>query len=119
MESDEITEVICDVYAHFEPVSQRGSKLYARWRLALPALERSKKTLRDFDVFCRTDIEPMSGVDIQALRKKEGVSQAVLAHHLNVSTTLVSDWERDVKRRSGPSLKLLPLIRSKGRETIV
>ena len=42
----------------------------------------------------------MSGDDIQALRDKEGVSQAVLACHTNVSTKLVSDWERDVKRRA-------------------
>ena len=78
-----------------------------------------KKTMRDFDVFCLTTVEPMSGDDIQALRDKEGVSQAVLARHLNVSTKLVSDWERDVKRPSGPSLKLLSLIKSKGLEAIV
>ena len=78
-----------------------------------------KTTMRDFDAFCLTKIEPMSGHDIQALRDKEGVSQAVLACHLNVSTKLVSDWERDVKRPSGPSLKLLSLIKSKGLEAIV
>ena len=78
-----------------------------------------KKTMRDFDVFCLTTVEPMSGDDIQALRDKEGVSQAVLARHLNVSTKLVSDWERDVKRPSGPSLKLLSLIKSKGLEAIL
>ena len=78
-----------------------------------------KKTMRDFDAFCLTKVEPMSGDDIQALREKEGVSQAVLACHLNVSTKLVSDWERDVKRPSGPSLKLLSLIKSKGLEAIV
>ena len=78
-----------------------------------------KKTMRDFDVFCLTTVEPMSGDDIQALRDKEGVSQAVLARHLNVSTKLVSDWERDVKRPSGPSLKLLSLIRTKGLEAIL
>ena len=75
--------------------------------------------MRDFDVFCLTTVEPMSGDDIQALRDKEGVSQAVLARHLNVSTKLVSDWERDVKRPSGPSLKLLSLIKSKGLDAIV
>ena len=75
--------------------------------------------MRDFDAFCLTKVEPMSGDDIQALREKEGVSQAVLACHLNVSTKLVSDWERDVKRPSGPSLKLLSLIKAKGLETIV
>ena len=73
-----------------------------------------KKTMRDFDAFCLTTVEPMSGREIQALREHEGVSQAVLARHLNVSTKLVSDWERDVKRPSGPSLKLLSIIKTKG-----
>ena len=88
-------------------------------RSAPPHVALDKKTMRDFDVFCLTTVEPMSGDDIQALRDKEGVSQAVLARHLNVSTKLVSDWERDVKRPSGPSLKLLSLIKSKGLEAIV
>jgi putative transcriptional regulator len=34
--------------------------------------------------------------------------------HLNVSPKLVSDWESGVKRPSGPSLKLLALVRTKG-----
>ena len=53
-----------------------------------------------------------------ALREREGVSQAVLARHLNVGTKLVSDGERGVKRPSGPSLKLLTLARVKGLEAI-
>ena len=77
-----------------------------------------KKTMRDFDALCLTHVEPMSGEDIQSLRHREGVSQAVLAHHLNVGTKLVSDWERGVKRPSGPSLKLLSIIKSKGLEVI-
>jgi putative transcriptional regulator len=52
------------------------------------------------------------------LRARERLSQAVLAHHLNVRTKLVSDWERGVKRPSGPSLKLLALARSKGLDAI-
>jgi putative transcriptional regulator len=78
-----------------------------------------KKTMRDFDAFCLTKIEQMSGDAIQAMREQAGVSQAVFARHLNVSTKLVSDWERDVKRPSGPSLKLLSLIKAKGLDAIV
>ena len=77
-----------------------------------------KATMRDIDVFCLTTITPLSGGEIQALRKREGVSQAVLARHLNVGTKLVSDWECGVKRPSGPSLKLLVLVRSKGLNAI-
>ena len=78
-----------------------------------------KTTMREFDVYCLTTVEPMSGDQIQALREKQGVSQAVLARYLNVSAKLVSDWERDIKRPSGPSLKLLSLIKSKGLEGVV
>jgi putative transcriptional regulator len=73
-----------------------------------------KATMRDLDAFCLTPVQPVSGEDIQKLREREGVSQAVLARHLNVGTKLLSDWERGVKRPSGPSLKLLALARVKG-----
>ena len=80
------------------------------------ALEKS--TMRDIDAFCPTKVEPMSGEEIQALRQREGISQAGLACHINVGTKLVSDWERGAKRPSGPSLKLLALVRSKGLDAI-
>ncbi len=77
-----------------------------------------KATMRNLDAFCLTAVEPLSGTEIQALREREGVSQAVLARHLNVGAKLVSDWERGVKRPSGPSLKLLVLARAKGLDAI-
>jgi putative transcriptional regulator len=60
----------------------------------------------------------MSGAEIQALRRRERISQAILARHLNVRAKRVSDWERGVKRPSGPSLKLLALARAKGLDAI-
>lgn len=77
-----------------------------------------KATMRDLDAFCLTKVEALSGEDIQALRQREQISQAVLAHHLNVGPKLVGDWERGVKHPSGPSLKLLALARSKGLDAI-
>ena len=77
-----------------------------------------KATMRDVDAFCLTPVGPVSGDEIQKLREREGVSQAILAKHLNVGTKLVSDWERGVKRPSGPSLKLLVLASTKGLEAI-
>jgi putative transcriptional regulator len=52
------------------------------------------------------------------LREREHVSQAIFAHHLNVRTKLFRDWERGVKRPSGPSLKLFALVRAKGLDAI-
>ena len=77
-----------------------------------------KATMRDLDAFCLTEVETLTGEEIQALRRRERVSQAVLARHLNVRTKLVSDWERGIKRPSGPSLKLLALVRAKGLDAI-
>jgi putative transcriptional regulator len=77
-----------------------------------------KATMRDLDAFCLTKVEDVSGPEIQALREREGISQAVLARHLNVGTKLVSDWERGVRHPSGPSLKLLVLARAKGLDAI-
>ena len=73
-----------------------------------------KATMREFDASCLTTVEPLSPTEIQAIREKAGVSQAVFASYLNVKTKLVSEWERGEKRPSGPSLKLLSLVKKKG-----
>ncbi len=77
-----------------------------------------KRTLRGFDALCLTQVSPMAPREIRALRERERVSQAVFARHLNVSTGLISQWERGEKRPAGASLKLLTLIRIKGIEAI-
>lgn len=74
----------------------------------------TKRTLRRFDALCLTPVEPLDAEAIRALRERERVSQAVLARHLNVTTGLVSQWERGEKRPSGASLKLLTLARQNG-----
>jgi putative transcriptional regulator len=52
------------------------------------------------------------------LRKEAGVSQAMFAAHLNVTTGTVSQWERGEKTPSGPSLKLLNLVENKGLDAV-
>lgn len=73
-----------------------------------------KKTMREFDVRCLTAVEELSGAEVAALREREGISQAVLARALNVTTNYVSQIERGAKHPSGSTLKLLSLIKSKG-----
>ena len=77
-----------------------------------------KKTMREFDASCLTEVEKLSPADVIALREREGVSQAVLARYLNVAVKLVGEWERGEKRPSGPSLKLLALVKAKGLDAI-
>jgi putative transcriptional regulator len=77
-----------------------------------------KSTMREFDASCLTAVEPLSPKQIVAIRKRAGVSQGVFAHYLNVKPKLVSEWERGEKRPSGPSLKLLCIVKSKGLDAI-
>jgi putative transcriptional regulator len=74
----------------------------------------SKRTLRGFDELCLTRVQPLAPKKIRALRLREGASQAVFARYLNVSTGLISQWERGEKRPQGTSLKLLSLVAEKG-----
>ena len=77
-----------------------------------------KATMREFDASCLTAVEPLSAKQIAAIRRREGVSQGVFAYYLNVKPKLVSEWERGEKRPSGPSLKLLTLVKTKGLDAI-
>ena len=74
----------------------------------------SKKTMREFDELCLTPVRPLAPEQIRELRLREGASQAVFARYLNVTTGLVSQWERGEKRPQGASLKLLSLVAQKG-----
>ena len=74
--------------------------------------------MRRFDLSCLTTVEELTPREIQALREREDVSQAVFAKFLNVRPGLVSQWERGEKKPSGPSLKLLTLIKAKGLDAV-
>jgi len=78
-----------------------------------------KTTMREIDTLCLTGIEPLSGRKIQALRKREGISQAVLARCLNLTTGQISQLERGAKYARGATLKLLCLIERKGLEAVL
>ena len=78
-----------------------------------------KTTMREFDLRCLTVVEPLSARDIQKIRNREGVSQAVFARCLNVTTTYVSQIERGEKNPRGATLKLLSLIQKKGLEAVM
>ncbi len=77
-----------------------------------------KKTMREFDASCLTEVEKLPPAELIALREREGVSQAVFARYLNVAVKLVGEWERGEKCPSGPSLKLLALVKAKGLDAI-
>jgi putative transcriptional regulator len=78
-----------------------------------------KATMRDFDLGCLTPIQPLTPEAIKHIREQSRMSQATFALALNVSTVLISKWERGEVRPSGPSLKLLTLADKKGIDAIL
>jgi putative transcriptional regulator len=73
-----------------------------------------KQTMRKFDAACLTPVRRLAPDEIRGLREREGASQAVFARYLNVTTGLVSQWERGEKHPQGASLKLLALVAKHG-----
>src|ERR1700731_4282616 len=73
-----------------------------------------KQTMRKFDEACLTSVRPLTVDEIRAVHEREGASQAVFARYLNVTTGLVSQWERGEKRPQGATLKLLSLVARSG-----
>jgi putative transcriptional regulator len=78
----------------------------------------NKQTMRKFDEACLTPVRPLSASEIRALREREGASQSVFARYLNVTTGLISQWERGEKHPQGASLKLLSLVAKNGLGTV-
>lgn len=78
-----------------------------------------KQTMRRFDKSCLTPAHSLTPEEIRAIREKEHVSQSVFSHYLNVTTGLISQWERGERKPSGSSLKLLLIVAQKGLSAIV
>jgi putative transcriptional regulator len=77
-----------------------------------------KKKMKEFDELCLTPVKPLKPRQMQKLRERELASQTVFARYLNVTPSLVSQWERGEKQPSGPSLKLLTLVAKNGLQSI-
>lgn len=77
-----------------------------------------KKTMRWFDDRCLTPVRPLEAEEIKAIREREKVSQTVFANYLNVTTSIVSQWERGEKKPSGAALKLLSLVERRGLDAV-
>ena len=76
------------------------------------------KTMREFDQACLTPVLKLSPAAIRRIRSKAAVSQAVFAAHLNVTTGVISKWERGEKEPRGPAAKLLTLAAKHGMAAI-
>ena len=77
-----------------------------------------KRTMKAFDEMCLTPVKNLTAEQIRRIRLREKASQAVFARYLNVTTGLVSQWERGEKHPRGASLKLLTLVAKKGLQAV-
>ncbi|CAN5658425.1 DNA-binding transcriptional regulator [soil metagenome] len=77
-----------------------------------------KETMRHFDEASLVPVPVLAPEEIKAIREHEHVSQSIFAIYLNVSKSLVSQWERGEKKPAGPSLKLLSLVQRNGLDSI-
>lgn len=77
-----------------------------------------KTTIAEFDASCLVPVAQLDAPDIKALRRRERVSQSVLAKYLGVAVVTVGQWERGVRKPDGPVLKLLSLIDRHGLDYI-
>lgn len=78
----------------------------------------SRRSMKVFDEMCLTPVKELSADQIRKIRMREKASQAVFARYLNVTTGLVSQWERGEKHPRGASLKLLTLVAKKGLQAV-
>jgi len=79
----------------------------------------NKKQMAEFDALKNLEVKAFQPKVIKQLRTKERLSQAVFAAVLNTSTSTIQKWETGEKKPSGPSLKLLSILKNKGIEALI
>ena len=79
----------------------------------------SKKQIAEFEALKSLEVKVLEPKSIKQLRMRERLSQAVFALVLNTSTSTVQKWETGEKKPSGPSLKLLSILKNKGLEAFI
>jgi putative transcriptional regulator len=97
--------------------SKYKSDLFEAMHSSVSAMYRvgtiDKATMREFDLSCLVN-PGFDAEDIKLLREKSELSQRGFARELSVSESTVQKWETGAKRPSGPSLKLLSVVKKHG-----
>lgn len=71
-------------------------------------------TMREFDELLLPPIKDFSPKEIKKLRLREKVSQPIFAKFLNISPSMVKQWEQGTKQPRGGLLKLLNMVADNG-----
>lgn len=79
-----------------------------------------KITMRKIDALTlNANLDDIGADKIQAIRKREGISQGVLATILNMSRESVQKWEKGKSKPQGAALRLLSLIDRYGIQAVI
>lgn len=73
-----------------------------------------KKTLKNLTDDELPILYEFTGDEIQKLREKQGLSQAVFAKYLNVSPAMIKSLEQGQRHAHGAILKLLNIVKKHG-----
>lgn len=79
----------------------------------------NKITMRHLGEISAPKALPITAAQIRAMRERANMSQAVFAHHLNLTVGYISQLERGAKQPTGAALALLNVIHRKGIEVIL
>ena len=113
---DGMREVTESLYRHGFISDERAEQALALHAEVGARLLRLRLRLqRDtFDPSLITPTPAISPEHIKEIRELVGASQSVLAMHLGVATSTLSQWERGARKPDGPALRLLSLIERHG-----
>ena len=78
-----------------------------------------QRQMRKLDALCLEPVPDYDAQRIKSLRRKQAISQTVLASVLNISASTVRQWEQGAKQPSGAALKLLNLLERKGLDAVI
>ena len=86
--------------------------------LGLAKVMDVSESMRKFDELKYPLPKQYNAADIKNIRRKINVSQAVLAHILNIQPTTLQKWEMGINKPNGTAARLLQLIDRKGKEAL-
>jgi len=101
---------------------RRTSRILSEMHATMRGLDSARwidrRHMRELDALIRAEVKPLNSSQIKSMRERLRLSQAVFASLLNISPSTVQKWEAGQKVPSGPSLKLLNLVKARGLEAL-
>lgn len=104
------------------PERKRPSRILTEMHATMRGLDKAglveMRHMREIEALIQSEVKPLKASQIKTMREGLRLSQAVFASLLNISVSTVQKWEAGQKSPSGPSLKLLSLVKARGLEAL-